>query len=92
MLTLETFQKDLPRSFKRIFQDFPIVDMLDNEFIQSLSPSIDYELQDQDDKSFLKQTLKSVGTSSQILSKSLQGDTDGNNILVSWNGGHPEHI
>ena len=44
--------------------------MLDNECIQSFSPFIDYELQDQDDKSFLKQTFPSVEISSKNLSES----------------------
>ena len=59
---------------------------------QSLSPFIDYELQDQDDKSFLKQTFPSVKISSQNLFESFQGDKDENNISVSWHGGHLEQM
>ena len=60
--------------------------MLDNECIQSLSPFIEYELQDQDDESLFKQTFSSV----EISSQSLQRDKDENNISISWHGGHPE--
>ena len=44
----------------QVFHD-PIADMLDNECIQSLSPLTNYEFQNQNDKGFNSQTLKSVG-------------------------------
>ena len=39
------------QQFSIVFHD-PIADMLDKECIQNLSPFIDYEIQDQDDKNF----------------------------------------
>ena len=75
----------------QVFHD-PIADMLDNEWIQSLYPLIGYEIQDQDDKSFLKLTFSSIEISSQSLSESLQGDKYENNISVSWHGGHLEQM
>ena len=66
--------------------------MLDIECIQSLPPLTIYEFQDQDDKSFLKQTFSSVEISSQSLFESLQGDKDENKISVSWHGGHPKNM
>ena len=90
------------QQYFKIFHD-PIADMLDNERIQSISSFIDYELQDQDDKNFLKQTFSSVEISSQSLSENLkvsqnnhrlilQGNKVKNDNLVSWHGGHPEHM
>ena len=77
--------------------------MLDNECIQILSSFIDYELQDQDDKNFLKQTFSSIEISSQSLSENmkvsqnnhrliLQRNKVKNDNLVSWHGGHPEQM
>ena len=66
--------------------------MLDIECIQRIPPLTNYDFQNQDDKSFNSQTLRSGKISSQILSEILQGDKDENNILVSWHGGHLEQM
>ena len=77
--------------FSQVFQD-PIEDMLNIEGIQSILLLTNYEFQNRDDKGFNSKTLQSVGISSQILSESLQGDKDENNISYSWYGGHPKHM
>ena len=77
--------------FSQVFQD-PIVDMLNIEGIQSIPLLTNYDFQNQYDNDFNSQTLQSVGISSQILSESLQGDKDENNISNSWHGGHPEQM
>ena len=64
--------------------------MLNIEGIQSIPLLTNYDFQNQDDKGFNTQKLQSVGISSQILSESLQGDKDENNISYSWYAGHPE--
>jgi len=79
------------QQFSQDFQD-PIADMLNIEGIQSIPLLTNYDFQNQDDKGFNTQTLQSVGISSQILSESLQGDKDENNISDSWHGGHPEQM
>ena len=79
------------QQFSQVFH-YPIADMLNIECIQSQPPLINYEFQNQDDKTFSGQTLQSVGISSQILSESLQEDKDENNISISGHGGHPEQM
>lgn len=66
--------------------------MLDDEYNQKFSPFTNYEIQNQDDKGFTKQTFQSVEISSQILSENLQGDKDENDISLSWHGGHLEQL
>jgi len=66
--------------------------VLDNECNQNFSPLTSYEIQDQNDKGFISQTFQLVEISSQSLSENLQGDKDGNDISVSWHGGHPKKL
>ena len=84
--SFENQQAHATKSIK-VFHD-QIADVMNDKWIQSLSPLNNYEFQNQDDKGFNSQTLQLVGISLQILSESLQGNKDENKISFSSHGGY----